>query len=614
MRSDEASVSEPSEPLGAQATFAYAFAAFLRQNEEAWRMRRVDRFRPFDLHLAERTITLQGQIDAELLEQFFELEDPSLRRAYEQRQSSSRLTVYVPVIAHQKRLHLDFCARNQQGHVLPVVNRFQSAGMTAVHLMAALLDPATRTEDLRRLFVVLMALAFQMPTGFEGRIRHWAKDGAEAPLVDSRLLDWVEWEGSTFLPGLGKELRREVDQYLHPASGGTPPVPDFSLKDVASLEHYTIRTLLLHGIRDVLKTLVWLAPPVTPGEPQAPPGREQRRKWLTDRTAPSRLATLVSEIALKGLDLLLTELHRAKSTPKRMLYTELPFWRSYVPTEITLGAPFIIEISETYWFAESLSYPRQLPRFFRGSWQWYPLPIKDAQGVHLEIEVPDPALHVVPERTPGVVPTNEPGRLLRFPLNLIFGSVFHASERTAHLYSSRMRSETPQHDDSLLRYVRARFKVRLRPSILLGHLFAAIGAVFAAIYVGYSTVSRAIHLEEVPIEDLRVVATVGALSLTISLWLTAIQHPRPITFKTLAFPRLVLYLALFAIIASFAIYGVSWVYAHHWRRDPAPSSGLPHRLGVEQLAVRRIGRDASETTSGTFLVDLRSRRAARLAL
>jgi hypothetical protein len=614
MSSQEPPSSAPSDALGAGATFAYAFASFLRQNEEAWRIRRIDRFRPFDLHLAERKITLQGQIDAELLQRFFELEpevERSLALTDEQRRPGSPLTVYVPAVAHPKRLHLDFYARDRQGHLLPVVNRFQSARMTAVHLMAVLLgDKDISIGNTRRLLVVLMALAFQTPGGFEERIRIWNRR-AEPPLVGAQLLDWVAWEGDTFLFGLGAELRKHVEEYLD-AENGAPP--DFPLTNVASLERYNIKLLLLHGIRDVLKTLVGLAPPVEPGPPEEAAGREQSRTWFMDASEPSRLATAVREIALEGLDLLTKELHRADSVARGALYTELRFWRSYVPLEIRLGVPFTIELSETYTFGSSLSYGRQLPRFFRGSWQWYPLPIKDAEGVHLEIEIPDPALQLVRKRSQVVVMSSEAGVLLRFPPNRIFGSVSHASERMAHLYSSRMRAEAP-HDDSLLPYLRARLKVRLRPSVFLGHLFAALGAVVAAIYVGDSTIPHAIHRNALATDDLRVVATVGALSLTISLWLTAVQHPRPITFKTLAFPRLILYLALAAIIGSFGFYGLSRVFAHNRRDDPPPRTELPlEKGGVGLLAVRCVDGKPREAASASFHPDVRACRPARLVL
>ena len=46
------------------------------------------------------------------------------------------------------------------------------------------------------------------------------------------------------------------------------------------------------------------------------------------------------------------------------------------------------------------------------------------------------------------------------------------------------------------------------------------------------------------------------MSLTVGLWLTAIQHPRPITFKTLALARLILYAALLTTLAGFVAYGI----------------------------------------------------------
>ena len=146
--SNETTALAPAELIGVSDPFAFAFASFLRQNPEAWRIRRVDRFRPFDLHLAERQTTLQGRIDPELVARFIEFEDePELLRIDPKHvRVGETLPIYVPVVPHQKRLHINHYARDRQGHFLPMVNRFQSARTTAVHLMAVL---STRTSTTR---------------------------------------------------------------------------------------------------------------------------------------------------------------------------------------------------------------------------------------------------------------------------------------------------------------------------------------------------------------------------------------------------------------------------------------------------------------------------------
>jgi hypothetical protein len=621
----------PSQLFGANEAFAYAFASFLRQHEEEWRIRRVERFRPFDLHLAERQITLQGQIEAELLQRFLDLEDdPSLRVAPELLRAGEPLTAYLPVVAHEKRLHLDFRARDRKGHSLAVVNRFESARMTAVHLMAILIgDREITVGEARRLFVVLMTLAFQTPGAFEERIRTWALNrardrgrwrwaferarwglGRSRPQLDTPdLLEWIAFEGNTFLPGLGHRVRGAVESYLEAKGTGEREPPEFPLADVPSLANYrTLERLLLHGIRDVFKTFVELAPLFAPRQRQP---NEYTRAELMDVSHPERLATLVEQDALGGLDFLSQVLRDADDTT-RHLYTELIYWRSYIPLEVTLGLPFTVELSETYPFGEHVSYPKQLASFVVGSWQYYPLPLKDAEGVHIEIEVPDPALQLRKSRVVTRIP--ETGETLRIPPIHIFGTVLRASERMGHYYSSRMRGDTPE-DDWILPSLRARLKVRLTQSVALGHAFAAVAAAVAAAYVADLAVPRAIHEHRIPSDDLRIAAAVGAISLTISLWLSAVQHPRPITFKMLALPRLVLYAALATIVGSFAAYGVSRLLAsHHPAGPPTQTTALRERLGVGPSAVGRIDGHARKASGAALHLDLRARRPARLAL
>ena len=272
-----------------------------------------------------------------------------------------------------------------------------------------------------------------------------------------------------------------------------------------------------------------------------------------DPHEPGRLAKLVQTEALPGLELLSKAIPQADEAKRAALYTELLTWTSYIPLEIKLGLPFTVEMSETYPFRqERPPYLKQLPTFVLGSWQWYFIPLKDADGVHVEIEIPDAALHITKLRLVAEIPRLGTRRI---PPNRIFGSYLTSSERMVHLYSSRMQAEAPQ-DDWVLPFVRAKLKVRLTGSVFFGHAFAAFAAAVAASYIAYATFSHALHGGSIPLADLRVLATVGALSLTVGLWLTAIQHPRPITFKTLALARLILYTALITTLAGFVAYGI----------------------------------------------------------
>ena len=138
----------------------------------------------------------------------------------------------------------------------------------------------------------------------------------------------------------------------------------------------------------------------------------------------------------------------------------------------------------------------------------------------------------------------------------VFGSAESASERFVHLYSSRMRREASRYD-WLLPYLRVKVRLRLTWAVLIGHVYAAAAFVLAALYIGSAAIPHAVEERKISPPDLRVVVTVGVLTVTVSLWLTAIQHPRPVTFKKLTPARLILYLALLAILVSLGMYFVS---------------------------------------------------------
>jgi len=571
----------PSDLFGASDTFALAFASFLRRNPEAWRVRRTDRFRPVDFHLADRDVSLQGRIDPSLLRRFVEFEaDPRITLDPARVRKDEPLTLYVPAIAQSKRLHLDFSVHRGTGERLPRVSHFESARITAVHLLTILIGSRPiSVGEARQLHAVLTTLAFQNPLGLEQRVEAWTQptprrvrktfgedvwrprdlkrvreswESGEA-LPDYELLRWIASEGESFLRGLGAPLQRAVADYLRQRGDQAEASPPFRLApaSVPALERFAdVTTLLLHDIRDVLKTLVSLAPVVATGA-----GTRLTRTQLMDD--PDRLAAHVEEDALKGLDLLLTELNQADATVREDFQKELEAWTVYIPIDIALGRPFTLRFHETMPVSPRLHFGRQLLFAVRGA-HLYPIPLKDADGVHVEVEIPDPALQLG-RRLPVVALI--PGQKRRWrqpevPMEWVFGSAERASERYVHLYSSRMRREATRYD-WLLPYLRVKVRLRLTWAVLIGHLYAAAAFVLAALYIGSAAIPHAVEEREILPPDLRVVVTVGVLTVTVSLWLTAIQHPRPITFKKLAPARLILYLALLAILVSLGMYFVS---------------------------------------------------------
>jgi hypothetical protein len=556
----------PSDLFGANETFAVAFASFLRRNPEAWRVRRTDRFRPVDLHLADHEIALQGRVDPGLLQRFAEFEaDPPIDLDQALLRKNESLTVYLPAIVQSKRLHLGFSVHRGRER-LPRISHFESARITAVHLLTILIgDRDITVGEARRLHRVLTTLAFQNPVGLEQRIGAWVQNRPKnvrrawehgQALEDEQLLEWIHAEAEGFLEGLGPPLRAVADAYLKGASARAGDSPPYSLApaSVSALGHFgDVTSLLLHDIRDVLKTLVSLAPVL---ESQAA-GTTFTRQMLMER--PERLARHVEDQVLRGLDSLLKLLKPlseapAPTTVREEFQKELEAWTVYIPLDIALGRPFTLRFRETISIGPRLNFARQLGFAFSGS-HLYPIPLKDADGVHVEVEIPDPALQLG-RRLPVValIPGQESAwRQPEIPMDTVFGSVERASERFVHLYSSRMRREATQYD-RLLPYLRLKVRLRLTWAVLIGHLYAATAFLLAALYIGSAAIPHAVEEREIAPQDLRVIVTVGALTVTVSLWLTAIQYPRPVTFKKLTPARMVLYLALLSILVSLGMY------------------------------------------------------------
>src|SRR4051794_34137096 len=99
----------PCDFYAADPDFGRAFAVFLRQNPHLWRVRRVDRFRPQELYLADREISLQGRISPSLVEQFLGTvgADLNFSASVGPIRSGDRMTVLLPVAQRPKRLLLN---------------------------------------------------------------------------------------------------------------------------------------------------------------------------------------------------------------------------------------------------------------------------------------------------------------------------------------------------------------------------------------------------------------------------------------------------------------------------------------------------------------------------
>src|SRR5207247_8203584 len=130
------------------------------------------------------------------------------------------------------------------------------------------------------------------------------------------------------------------------------------------------------------------------------------------------------------------------------IYRDIPTYTAYGIANVEVGVPFTLQLFERRTFtAEPLTWPAwlhlsRIESYSRSFWrvsQEYPLALKDANSVHVEIAIPDPELRV-PEpkgkikRDFGLVTRRPGGLAARAPTTDAFGSFERASERLIHLY------------------------------------------------------------------------------------------------------------------------------------------------------------------------------------
>jgi hypothetical protein len=133
------------------------------------------------------------------------------------------------------------------------------------------------------------------------------------------------------------------------------------------------------------------------------------------------------------------------------------------------------------------------------------------------------------------------------PLERFFGATESPSPRLLHVYSSRQLAEASDEDlltPSLVIVV----PLRLRFSIFLAYLISSVAFVAAGSWVAWAFVHATIDGKEPA--ALEPLVTVAALAATLGLWLTSIQHSRPIMTAKLFPARACFFLALVALVGT----------------------------------------------------------------
>jgi hypothetical protein len=170
------------------------------------------------------------------------------------------------------------------------------------------------------------------------------------------------------------------------------------------------------------------------------------------------------------------------------LAQDLDSWWAYAVTDITLGVPFSIKTSETLPLARGVLQPEEAPLLRRASYRvsrwWtqtrrtshhYPLFLKDAAAVHVEVDIREPELRA-PLPRPGASPPRVPGLVMElnaddalYPsLSFVFANTARASERLFHYYSARRIDEAPDRD-YMNPYLKLYIPIRLKPWIVAGY-------------------------------------------------------------------------------------------------------------------------------------------------
>lgn len=618
---------KPSAFSAADPEFAAAFAVFLRQNPYLWRIRRIDRFRPRDLYLADHEVSLQGRIDPSLVHRFLESDGADLNIQNHDlysvdARSGDELTIYLPVTSQPKRLLLEHSIEDTNENRLPMLNRYEDSWVEALNLLSiAQANGATLSRD--ESFPLLLALAtlvFINPEALEKRVENWMRMngpntseefGPSLPLTGTALARWIEDQAEFFLPGLGGKLRAAIEPVLPDLLDTRLHIAPASRR--SELDSFgSVPSLLLHAIRDFLKLLYdaapeWhqhehqqnlLAPSEDDGEDTAVetgPHAERPRLRSELLANPEALATDVADLLVDGIVLLNDRFADPSSNAAVALLRVLDSWWAYVHIEIRLGTPFLVKSSEILPLrTPDLEWPKRWPlripplrwaarkaeewfRTFMKTAQYYPVSLKNAQSVHVEVEVPHPELRMpkigkpnglrvvvpVPDAIVGEQGFSKDEVIASF--DTLFGGVAEPSDRLFHVYSSRQLHEAPK-VDFLLPHIQIHVPLRFRWSVFFGYSALIFAYVVAAAFI-VAALGDAV-LNNHPPSQLTALVTAGALAASLSLWMTSASGAEPIVNQKLVAARHILELSVAAIVCMFAIFGVHLLIDNEPTRPP----------------------------------------------
>lgn len=418
----------------------------------------------------------------------------------------------------------------------------------------------------------MSALVFNEPHRLWERLVKWTRSRSavsrfqfQGGLVDEELLlDWIGDEGDEFAPNLGGELRRELASAVerYGASLGAtadrsdaPFFIDPDLRPGALAVFPSPESFLLHGIQDVLKMSIESASP-----------RQDDRHGLSHRErlklTPSELARRVRE-ALDEAGTLSKLLRNQRDDYALVDFVwHLQRWVSYSTVVVRPNIPFSIEFDHTYVQRTSEgNEPSKLDLWLRRikTQHHYPLPIKDALSVHVEVSSDEPEIEIGRRRV--ILVTSD--RKKREDTK-VFGHKFEPSARLVHRYSSKRPHEglEPEAETLLTNRLFLETRVVLARNIRFAYLLAALSFAAAAVFV--SSVSWTAIADE-SLKPLVVDAVaVGTIAIGLALWLVTTQYRVRLIHEKLFWARPVFYASILAIVVSVVAYAIRVTQVDSW--------------------------------------------------
>lgn len=567
--------------------FRSALAIALRSNPDAWRLRRTDQFSPLDLNSARHRVTLQLLITAEFVNEVIRGND-DLERTCETAKEGETLSVYIPVLRMPKRILVDFKSTDVAGHAVPLLPRTHDSLIVAEELVASfgVAAPDARYAPLK---TILAALIYLNPVSLLFAVDSFARSngapfGHGRPLAAADLEAWMFTEAEYLKENMGWSTLRVMRDAASENPEGPLKIPlrqrQTEVRRDAVGYFPTIAHLICYGVRDVLKCVDEWGPAASAAT---------RNKLVHQMRGTNELvAELYREAELDPpVDPdweLLAKLHDciypglrylrriSAEDPGRLksLIDELETWTPFVIADVTLGKPLVLHIEERLPLGDWHPLPgERRKRIRRPHEQYYPIVIRDAPSLHVEIQLDDPELRVPTRRyRDGLIRKhlNRRVRVVGFdpdkgrlgfggqtdsPTGALFEAEARPSNRLLHFYASLRRNDGRFWDE--IENLHLAIPIRLTWQIKLAMYSLCIGLTIAALFTAGEVWPTTVFRDD-PLTWRRELVTISALAVTVGVWSVQWQHPTALVARKLRVFRWWIIASLGLIVVTMGAY------------------------------------------------------------